>query len=153
MRQDPLYDYLRSVDTARADYVYYRALSEAVRLQAEHKTATIKPVPVAHNADRDAILAQLAHASSIADEYERVYLERKAEVEEFLNRLEEPHLCLLMKLRYVECMEWSSIRDRVALLGQRYDYTLRYIFKLHGLALNKCRKLWYKDHKEEDSET
>lgn len=148
----------RQPDECRAWLESYRELRfDILRLQRKHQslwdqatkiTTKLSLVPGGGNSDRDRLLTMLADAD---EEVIGKYIEavtRQQEIDRFIDNIPTDTHRMILRLRYVELLDWRSVEKTLCKSG--VYYSLDHIYRLHGIALREARELWRKD-KSHDS--
>ncbi len=108
--------------------------------QVEHITPSYSGMPGGGSTDVSAAWTALAQLRS---EYllEKVKAEMiEKAVSDFVESLPTPEYRELLSLRYCEGLRWPEVME--AMRADGYYYSDRYIFKIHGRALNEAREKW-----------
>ena len=134
---DPVRAYLASVAEARLDAKRLGLKLRRLEAQATRVTASLADMRV------DCELAKLR-----AEEKEK-------EVAAFIDKLDDPMSRMILKLRYCECLGWiatrkyqRSVQDELVKVAG-LDYGDRNLYRLHGIALNEAREIYYKENKND----
>lgn len=149
MRQrDDLRLWLESYREMRAEELRLWRRHQQLRAQATRITTQYKDMPGGGAGDPGALLAALADEDTEALNMHSKARARRQEIESFIDELAEPLHRTILRLRYVECMQWLPLRFALQKAG--YYYEERQIFEHHGAALKEARALW-KQRKETDN--
>ena len=138
---DQLRLFLDSAFEARLEVDRLQRRVAELRARAEKTTTEISAAPKGSGSDREKLLALLADESGRVEErlqnFQRVY----DEVQAFIDAVPgKPIWRVVLRLRYLDCLEWDSILYRLRESGVNYDE--RYVYTLHGEALSAARTLW-----------
>ena len=105
----------------------HKRLSE----QACNLSQQLKEIPVKTGSHKNYIEWQLIELSEAYDymlKAKKEYDEKLANVVNIVNQINDKRLKLILELRYIDCLEWQDIAERMNL-------SLSYVYTLHGWAL------------------
>lgn len=145
---DPVRAFLGSVLESRMEIRRVKRKLEALEARATSITSQLSGMPRGGGADRDAVLASLADVSR--DYYLRLARAEQNELEvlSFIDSLPSPDSRMILKLKYVDCKRWSKVLEALRSGGR--EITERWMFKLHGRALNEAREK-YKEWRHDEN--
>lgn len=117
---------------------------------AENTTTTWRDMPGGGSSDihKDVNLTQLADELSKYTAACATFKARQLAAISLIDHLDNAAYRVLLTLRYVDCMTWSSIPE--AMEKFNLYYCERQIYRLHGEALNAARKIYYGGEHFED---
>lgn len=151
---DPVKGFLASVAEARIEERRLRLRVKRLETQAMKLTASLTGMPRG-NGDSGNLLASLADMR-IASEKAIVEAEKTEErVAAFIEKLSNPTSRIILKLRYCDCLDWTdrphqrSVTSELRKAGLYYSD--RHLYRLHGIALNEARELYYKENGNEQN--
>lgn len=150
MNKDSLHAFLNSVLECRMESSRLRRKMTILEERALSMTSQLSGMPRGGNADRNAVLAALADATS--EYYAQLVdsISRELEVSAFINSLPTMEHRIIMRLRYIDRMRWSKVL--AALNAAGLDLSERQMFRLHGAALREARELYDKQYKENNDD-
>lgn len=137
---DPVREYLSSVGEARLEVQRCKQKLRRLEAQATTTTAHLSAMPRGGGADRNALLATLA---DVAKEYEDKLIRAEhvqQEVEEFISGINSTTSRCILRLRYADGLEWDQVMRELR-KANKY-YSLRQVYRLHGVALTEARELY-----------
>ena len=132
-------EYLRSVWYAREEIERLSLRIKEMEAQAMKVTASISGMPHGGNSDAQALWVR------IVDDTDRLYAAINGyydcirEVEDFIELIPSDKYKAVLKLRYLDCLAWPQVAERLEHAGYYYD--IRQIFRIHGAALQAARKI------------
>lgn len=146
--KDPVRAYLNSVLECRMEAARCRRKIEMLEARATSTTTQLSGMPSGGGADRDALLAALADATS--EYYARLAdaVTRELEVSAFIDSLPVMEHRLVMRLRYLDRLRWSGVL--AALRSSGLDLSERRMFALHGEALSAAREKFIQKENNDD---
>lgn len=145
---DPAKEYLQSVRMARFEVQRCRRKMEELRNECESITAQMTGMPGGGgDLHKDGAWAALADQVSALSVLYKEALQQEQEVEAFINRLSSSQHRMVLKLRYLDLLSWSRVRDEMAKSGDSYE--LRHVYRIHGDALIAARIQLRKERGEE----
>jgi len=108
------------------------------RTDAERITAAWGPVSGGWgDPHKDGLLVLLADRSAELDAVIRRLWDRERLVEAFIALLPDERHRAVLTLRYIDCLRWPQVEEKLKELGVWYDE--RQMFRLHGAALQAAR--------------
>ena len=113
--------------------------------QSTNITARLSDMPGGGGGDRDGLLAVLADADEKTLRKYTEAMSRKAEIESFVDAVPGSLNRTILRLRYIERLDWDSVGNRLARAGLLLSE--RQVFRRHGQALQEARKLWEETHR------
>lgn len=137
---DSVREFLESAKWAHAKAARLSRKIVQLTTQVEHITPSYSGMPSGGNGDSSAAWAALAQLRS---EYmlEKVRAEQQEKaVADFVESLPTPEHREVLALRYCEGLRWPEVIEAMKVDG--YYYSDRYVFKMHGRALNEAREKW-----------
>lgn len=146
---DPVREFLDSARFARAEFNRLSQRVKQLEAQCTSITAALSATPGGGGNDAERMWAALADESARLYPQLREAQEREHEVENFINKLEDPAHRLILKLRYLDTLSWPNVNRQLSCGG--VFYSDRQIYRLHGDALAAARALWAQE-REEDGE-
>lgn len=87
---------------------------------------------------KDALLVEIADRSRDVEDAIAECLRREMLVEELVASITDIRLRTVLRLRYIDCIRWEKLRDKMDGMGLPYE--MRSIYKLHGAALQAVRE-------------
>lgn len=147
-------EFLDWLDSYHAMTVEARAMQDRLRSlydAARRVIGRISPDPKGCGVGREELLAQLADEERVLQERCEELTRRQLELERFIDSVEPGPFGVyqaILRLRYVECLKWPEVVDRLESYGLPYDG--RYVFKLRNAALDAAWEKWQKDYMEGD---
>lgn len=152
---DPVRAYLASVAEARLDAKRLGLKLRRLEAQATRVTASLTGMPGGGGSDRELLLAKLADMRVDCELAKLRAEEKEKEVAAFIDKLDNPMSRMILKLRYCECLGWIATRkyqrsvqeELVKVAG--LDYGDSNLYRLHGIALNEAREIYYKENKND----
>lgn len=148
-REDPVRVFLQSAVEAKMEYKRQRRRVEELESRATRMTQTMSGMPGGGGAGMEQLWATLA------DEREKVLIASEEEfrkyhdVERFINKLDDPLHRIVLRLRYLDGLNWIQVQQRMYKDG--HYYSERHITRLHGEALKAARWLWREQEKGGDA--
>ena len=138
MEKDPAREYLNSVLECRLEARRIRRKLDALESRATSITSQLSGMPRGGNSDRNAVLAALADATD--EYYKRLAAaeRRELEVAEFIDSIDNRSYRIILRLRYLDRKPWSKVLTTLNASG--YSMNERWMFKLHGKALDAARE-------------
>lgn len=147
MSNDPVRCFLSSVAEAKIDASRLGRKRQRLEAQVMRVTTNLTGMPGGGGGDREALLVKLA---DMRDDCEIARLraeQREEEVLAFIEKLTDRISRIILKLRYLECLEWldnkphrRSVQGEMAKVG--LPFSDRQLFRLHGKALQEARELY-----------
>lgn len=143
-------EFLDSLRTNKAEIALCRARIAQLETAATRITTVWKEVPGGGNGDphKDATLAALADARSRLIDEETQLAKNILSVSDFIDRIPGITYRTILNLRYVECLSWEGVTEKMEEMG--IPYACRHVIRLHGKALNAARKLWAQEKGAEE---
>ena len=142
---DTVLEFLESVKCAAMEQS--RCLRKVIELDAQCQSITAKitgePGGGSGDKHKDALWALLADQRNLYWERYIATETRRAEVDAFLSRLENPTHRAILSLHYVDLMKWPRVEAELQRSG--IYYSERQIFRLRDNALQAARELWEKE--------
>lgn len=77
------------------------------------------------------------------------YVKQIEAVEQFIAQLPDARHRTVLRLRYVDCLRWEQVDERLKEYGLYYDE--RTVYRLHGAALQEARArftAWAEEHRD-----
>lgn len=150
MNKDSLHAFLNSVLECRMESSRLRRKMTILEERALSMTSQLSGMPRGGNADRNAVLAALADATS--EYYAQLVdsISRELEVSAFINSLPTMEHRIIMRLRYIDRLRWSKVL--AALNAAGLDLSERQMFRLHGAALREAREIYDKQYNKENDD-
>lgn len=143
---DSVREFLESAKWAKVKAARLSRKVEALTTQVERITPSYTGMPKGNGGDSSSAWAALAQLRSEYMEEKLKAERREKEVADFIESLPTPVYRELLHLRYCEGLRWPEVVDAMQAVG--LYYTNRYVFKLHGRALNEAREKWKEIHYE-----
>lgn len=115
--------------------------------QSQNITSTLKEISVRggnSSVQKDEVLTAIADTCNRLINTRREIAQRIMDVENFIDEIPDSLCCTLLHLRYVECLRWEDIADRMGRRGQPYGK--RHIYRIHGRALRLAQEVWEAKH-------
>lgn len=145
---DPVRAFLGTVREARLEEARCRRKLQEIDAQCRSITPSLSGMPHGGGeAHKDGPWAALADQR---DQYDRLLtaaVRQEVKVERFIARLDTDLYRIILKLRYVDLLDWPGIQQQME--EKNLCYCDRQIFRLHGEALQEARKIWAELHGEE----
>lgn len=133
-------EYLKSVWLARVEIERLSVRIKEMETQAFKTTPQITGMPRGGGADAQALWAKILDDTDKLYAKQNYYYDHVKQVEEFIDLLPTDKHKEILKLRYVNCLNWPEVARLLEHAGFYYD--IRQVFRLHGAALEEARKLW-----------
>lgn len=148
MKKDDLRLWLDSYKELRVDELRLWRRHQKLRAQVTRVTTQLRDTPGGGGGDREALLAALADEDAEAMALHNKARTRRREIEKFVDNLSVPIHRAILRLRYVECMNWVAVQMTLQKSG--YYYNEKYLFELHGNAMKEAREIWKQRRQIED---
>lgn len=144
--RDPVKDYLSSAGELRAEKRRLHRKLKQLRAQTTSTTPVLTGMPHGSGEEgRGALYAALADVSHQYDVLILAVEKRELELMRFIDRLPTPASRVILKARYCEGRSWAGVQQ--SLYDAKLYYSDRWIYKLHGKALQEARELYEEDHR------
>lgn len=141
-QHDECRQFLESYRELRTEVTRLWMRHERLWNQATRVTPRMSLTPGGGGSDRDNLLTMLADADGEAlTKYAEADL-RQHMIEDFIDDIPTAMSRIILRLRYVELLDWRDIPK--ALEKSRIYYSEQHIYRLHGIALREARELWNK---------
>lgn len=148
---------MRQYDSCRAYLESYKELvAEARRLRSTifslwdnltGTTGNYSGMPGGGSEYSDGALAALADARQRAAGKLEDVLREKKEMEEFIDSVPGEVNRVVLRLRYIEMLDWPHVAYQMDRAG--IPYSQRQLLRIHGQALQAARVVWAERNKEE----
>lgn len=148
---DEVREFLESAKWAHVKAARLLRKVKSLETQVEHITPSYSGMPGGGGGDSEKAWVALAQ---LRDDYgkELLYAVRQEKrVAEFVESLPTPLYREILYLRYCEGLHWSDVRKRMTEDGLFYED--RYVYRIHGRALNEARRKWKELHHEESRDS
>lgn len=138
----PVREYLESVKLLQLEQ--NRLDDKVARLETACTkiTSTINGLPRAGNTDAQRLWAALADERARYTQNQLDVITTIREVEDFIESIETPLHRLILKLRYVDCLEWQEIHKRLCNKAGDIFYGESTLYAIHNEALRAAQKLY-----------
>lgn len=140
LEKDPVRRFLTSAVEAKLEIARHKMRAEELESRCTKVTASMSGMPGGGGADAQALWAALADERTKEHEAELRETEAYHRVESFIDKLPSSTHRTILRLRYLNDMDWVKVQM------QLYDagifYSERHIYRLHGEALESARELW-----------
>lgn len=124
-------EYLGQYQLAEAEIEACYEQIAALRDEATRMSAELSDMPGGGECrDLDDIVAEMVDLRSELIERIRRANKLRKEVCDLIYSLEDERLVRLLHLRYVDCLKWEAVAERIGT-------DLRYVYRMHGRALQK----------------
>ena len=129
-------EYLKSYRPLRLAILRLEDRIATEESQAERATSILTGMPRGGGGKfADELWAALADSKEIYQWKLKEALALQKEIEHFIGRVPGDINKLLLQLRYVDCLSWPEISDRMG-------YERTHIHRLHGAALEEARRVY-----------
>lgn len=137
---DPAKMFLQSVFEAKSEAQRLRRKIARLETQTEQITANLTGMPLGGNRDSEGAWATLADIrASYAQKLLDAELTEKT-VADFIDTLPTRECRIILRLRYLDCLHWPSVRRALEKAGICYEE--RQVYRIHGKALDEARQDW-----------
>lgn len=124
-------EYLGQYQLAEAEIEACYEQIAALRDEATRMSAELSDMPGGGECrDLDDIVAEMVDLRSELIERIRRANQLRKEICDLIYSLEDERLIRLLHLRYVDCLKWEDVAERIGT-------DLRYVYRMHGRALQK----------------
>lgn len=124
-------EYLGQYQLAEAEIEACYEQIAALRDEATRMSAELSDMPGGGECrDLDDIVAEMVDLRAELIERIRRANELRKEICDLIHSLEDERLIRLLHLRYVDCLKWEDVAERIGT-------DLRYVYRMHGRALQK----------------
>jgi hypothetical protein len=148
---DAVREFLESAKWAHAKAARLLRKVKSLETQVEHITPSYSGMPGGSGGDSSKAWVALAQ---LRDDYGKELVlaaEQERRVAEFVESLPTPVYREVLSLRYCEGLHWSEVIERMKEAGLFYED--RYVYRLHGRALNEAREKWKELHHDESRDS
>lgn len=130
-------EYLRNLRKLDLEIKTLRTQIKQLRAEAEGlKSMELSDMPRGGKSpDMADIVAEVADLQMLCAQYVSELVAKKQEAMNSIMRIEGSELRTVLLLRYLQCMEWDDIAERM-------QYSARTIFSLHGAALTEFEQVY-----------
>lgn len=127
-------EYLGQYQLAEAETEACYEQIAALRDEATRMSAELSDMPGGGECrDLDDIVAEMVDLRAELIERIRRANQLRKEICDLIYSLEDERLIRLLHLRYVDCLKWKAVADKLG-------YEQRYVHKLHGKALRMLER-------------
>jgi hypothetical protein len=137
-KMDPVRAFLGSFWEMRKEQTRLERKIEELESQSESVTAKLSASPGGGSGRSNAVWDALIEARERAEAKLAEALRRSQEIEQFIDRMPTSIYRVILRLRYLERLEWQPIADQLG-------YERRQITRIHGAALEEAREVWKKE--------
>lgn len=130
--------YLNQITECRIEINRLNRKISQLEARATSTVSQVTGMPRGSGADRDALLAALADATSEYYAALRKAEQKELEINRFVDGLPTYTSRVILRLRYIERKPWSKVL--AALNKQNWAMSERQMYRLHGLALKEARE-------------
>lgn len=124
-------EYLGQYQLAEAEIEACYEQIAALRDEATRMSAELSDMPGGGECrDLDDIVAEMVDLRAELIERIRRANQLRKEICDLIYSLEDERLIRLLHLRYVDCLKWEDVAERIGT-------DLRYVYRMHGRALQK----------------
>lgn len=124
-------EYLGQYQLAEAEIEACYEQIAALRDEATRMSAELSDMPGGGECrDLDDIVAEMVDLRAELIERIRRANQLRKEICDLIYSLEDERLIRLLYLRYVDCLKWEDVAERIGT-------DLRYVYRMHGRALQK----------------
>jgi hypothetical protein len=137
---DPVLDFLSSAIEAKLEIIRHRMRAEELESRCTKVTASMSGMPGGGNSDAQLLWSTLVDERDKERAAEKRETEVYRSVENFISEIPNKTYRAILKLRYLNGLEWVNVQMKMYEAG--IFYSERHIYRLHDCAIEAARELW-----------